>query len=138
MNYTRAALAFLGSTVAYFILGFILLTALPAMKAEYAKYPEVYRSEQSMMKAMPPNMVGILVSIAVVTFLYARMYPTGGGWIPGVVFGSLVGIFAVCTYAVHNYALLNIGSVLTFYESFTYFLQWLVVGGVIGLIYQTA
>jgi uncharacterized membrane protein len=123
LNYARLALASLGAIVAYFVVGFILLAALPSMKSEFLKYPVVYRSNEGMMKAMPYNMAGILISIVVVTVLYAKMYPTDGGSVSGILFGALIGVFAVCTYAVHNYTLLNIDFTLTLYESITYFIS---------------
>lgn len=135
VNYGHIALASLGGIVAYFICGSILFVALPAMKAEFLKYPSVYRSQDAMMKVMPYNMVGILVSIVIAAVLYARIYLAGGGIVTGVCFGALVGIFAVCTYAVHNYAMLNTGLALMLYEGITYFVQWVVVGAAIGLIF---
>ena len=39
VNYARIALAFLGGTVAYFVCGFTMFGALPAMKSEFMKYP---------------------------------------------------------------------------------------------------
>ena len=136
VNYARIAFAFLGATIAYFACGFILFGALPGMKSEFTKYPNVYRSQDAMMKAMPYNVVAILISIVVVVVLYARLYPSGGGIASGIYLGVLMGIFSVCTYALHNYAMLNIGLTLTLYEGITYFLQWVVVGAAIGLIYK--
>lgn len=136
MNYARIALASLGAIVAYFVFGFIMFAALPAMKSEFMKYPDVYRSREGMMKAMPYNMVAILVSIVVVAVLYAKIYPIGGGIAPGIYLGALIGIFSVCTYAIHNYVNLNIGLALTLYEGITYFIQWVVVGAAIGFIYK--
>jgi hypothetical protein len=136
VNYARIALAFLGATVAYFACGFIMFGALPAMKSEFMKYPNVYRSHDAMMKAMPYNVVAILISIVVVAVLYARIYPAGGGIASGVYLGVLIGIFSVCTFTLHNYATLNIGVALTLYESITYFIQWIIVGAAIGLIYK--
>jgi hypothetical protein len=136
VNYTRIGLAFLGATVVYFVCGFIMLAALPAMKAEFLKYPNVYRSQEDMMKVMPYNMVAILASIVVVAVFYAQMYPAGGGIASGAYLGALVGIFAVCTYCIHNYALLKIGLALMLWEGITYFVQWVIVGATIGLIYR--
>jgi len=136
VNYARIALASLGATVAYFVFGFIMFAALPAMKSEFMKYPDVYRSSEGMMKVMPYSMVAILVSIVVVAVVYAKIYPTGGGIASGVYLGALIGIFSVCTYAIHNYVNLNIGLALTLYEGVTYFIQWVIVGAAIGLIYK--
>jgi hypothetical protein len=136
VNYARIALACLGATVAYFLCGFILFAALPGMKSEFLKYPDVYRSKDAMMKVMPYNMVAILISIVVLAVLYAKMYPAGGGIVSGLYVGALIGIFAVCTYVLHNYALLNVGLKLTLYDGICYFIQWLIVGAAIGLTYK--
>jgi archaellum biogenesis protein FlaJ (TadC family) len=135
VNYARIALACLGAIVAYFACGFILFAALPGMKSEFLKYPNVYRSNDAMMKVMPYNMVGILISIVILVVLYAKMYPAGGGVASGVYFGALMGIFAVCTYVIHNYAMLNVGLKLTLYDGASYLIQWVIVGATIGLIY---
>ncbi len=136
VNYTHVVLAFVVATVAYFAFGFGLFAALPAMKTEFEKYPGVYRSKDSMMKVMPFGMVGILMSIAVVAVLYARIYPAGGGIVAGLCLGVLIGIFSVGTFVIHNYVNLNIGFRLTVYQGICYFIQWVVVGAAIGLIYK--
>jgi hypothetical protein len=136
LNYAHIALASLGAAVAYFVYGFAMFAALPRMKSEFMKYPNVYRSHDSMMKVMPYGMVSILISIVVVAVLYARIYQTGGGIASGVCLGVLIGIFSVCTFVIHNYVNLNIGLTLTLYQSVAYFIQWVIVGAAIGLIYR--
>ena len=66
VNYARIALASLGATIAYFVFGFVMFAALQAMKSEFMKYPNVYRSREDMMKVMPYSVVAILVSTVVV------------------------------------------------------------------------
>jgi len=136
VNYGHIALAFLGATVAYFVCGFITFSALPGMKSEFLKYPNVYRSNDSMMKVMPYNMVAILISIMVVAVLYAKIYPAGGSIASGIFLGVLIGIFSVCTFVIHSYVFLNIGLKLTLYQGIAYFIQWVIVGAAIGLIYK--
>src|SRR5580700_1464431 len=138
MNYTRIALACLGATVAYFAYGFAMFAALPQMKTEFAKFPNVYRPKDEMMKMMPFGMIGILISIVVVAILYAKAYAAGGGIVPGASLGALIGIFMVCVFVVHNYVNLNIGIKLSVYQGIAYFLQWVIVGAAIGLIYKPA
>ena len=141
MNFARIALASLGAAVAYFVYGFAMFAALPAMKTEFKKYPNVYRSEETMMKAMPFGMVGILVSIVVVAILYAKICAGAGaaaGVASGIWLGSLIAVFVVCVFVIHNYVNLNIGVKLSVYQGVAYFFQWLVVGAAIGLIYKPA
>jgi hypothetical protein len=98
----------------------------------------VYRTEDDMKRVMPMGMLSILVGIFVVTVLYAMAYPAGGGVLDGARFGALIGVFAVCGFALHNHMLLNIGLKLTIGQAISSFVQWLVVGIVISLIYAPA
>ncbi|HEY0796933.1 MAG TPA: hypothetical protein VGD64_14265 [Acidisarcina sp.] len=100
------------------------------------KYPNVYRQQESMMKVMPYGMVAILISIVVVAVVYAKTYPAVGSIASGAYLGALIGIFSVCTFVIHNYVNLNIGLKLTFYQGITYFIQWVIVGAAIALIYK--
>ena len=136
MNVARIALASLGAMVAYFAYGFIMFAAWPSMKTEFLKYPNVYRPKDEMMKMTPFGMIGILVSIVVVAVLYAKIYPAGGGIVSGVCLGVLIGLFVVCMFVIHNWVNLNIGLTLTVYQGIAYFIQWIVVGAAIGLIYK--
>jgi hypothetical protein len=138
MNYSRIALAALGATVAYFVVGGILFAALPSLQKEFMKYPAVYRTQDDMKRVMPMGMISILVGIFVVAVLYAMAYPAGGGVLDGARFGALIGVFAVCGFALHNHMLLNIGLKLTVGQAISSFMQWLVVGIVISLIYAPA
>ena len=138
MNYTRIALASLGGMVAYFVYGFAMFAAWPSMKTEFLKYPNVYRPKEEMMKVMPYGMVAIFIAIVVVAILYAKIYIAPGGVMPGIYLGALIGLFSVCTFAIHNYINLNIGLRLTIYQSIAYFVQWIIVGAAIGLIYKPA
>jgi hypothetical protein len=136
VNYARIALASFGALVAYFVYGFAMFAAWPSMKTEFLKYPSVYRPKEEMMKVMPYGMVAILIAIVVVAILYAKTYNGGGGVASGACLGALIGLFSVCTFAIHNYVNLNIGLTLTIYQSIAYFIQWIVVGAAIGLIYK--
>ena len=135
MNYTRIALAALGATVAYFAIGFLVFTMKPFV-AEFQKYPAVYRSQESMKGVMPFGMLGMLLSMLVLAILYAMLYRGGSGAIEGVHFGALIGPFAVGSFVLHNYVNLNIGLKLTIEQAVAYFIEWTVVGLVIGLIYR--
>ena len=53
-----------------------------------------------------------------------------------LVLGALIGLFVVCAFVLHNYMLLNIGLRLTLMQAGAYFIQWTVVGTVIGLLYK--
>ncbi len=136
MNYAYIAFASLGATVAYFVYGFVMFAAWPSMKTEFMKYPNVYRPRAELMKVMPYGMVAILIGIVAVAILYAKIYPAAGGIVSGASLGALIGLFSVCIFVIHNYVNLNIGLTLTLYQSIAYFIQWVIVGAAIGLIYK--
>ena len=136
MNYSRLALAALGGTVASFIVGFLVLWLVPALFEEGHKYPAVFRSKEEMMSVMPIGLGATFVSILVVAIIFAMIHHGGSGVAEGARFGVLIGIFVVCACVLHNYVNLNIGLKLALGQAAAYFVQWTVVGIVIGLIYK--
>jgi len=138
LHLLRLFLAALGAFVAYMAIGFALFAAMPGLKVEFKKYPAVYRDEPEMMKRMPLAMLAIFVAILVLAVLYALMRPWESGLLQGLGFGVLVAVFTSCTFVIHNHVNLNIGLKLTVQSGIAYFIQWVVVGVVIGLIYRLA
>ena len=138
MNFTRIALAALGAFVAYFVLGGLSFAALPWLKNEFLKYPAVYRSQEGIKSVMPAGMAAMFLAMLVLAVIFAMLYRGGSGFAEGARFGTLIGVFAVCAFVVHNYVNLNIGLKLTLEQAAAYFVEWTVVGIVIGLMYKPA
>jgi hypothetical protein len=136
MNYTRLGLAALGGTVAYFAFGFLVLWLVPVLINESHKYPSVYRTQEEMTTVMPVVLVATFIAILVVAIIFAMIHQSGSGVMEGARFGILIGIFVVCAFVLHNYVTLNIGMKLTLGQAVTHFVQWTIVGTIIGLIYK--
>ena len=136
MNYSRILLASVCAFIAYFIYGGMLFGALPWLRTEFAKYPAVYRSQEGIKSMMPFGMLAMFVALVAIAMLYAMVYSGGSGIVEGARFGALIGVFAIGSFVVHNYVNLNIGLKLTVQQSIAYFVQWVIVGIVIGLIYK--
>jgi hypothetical protein len=136
MNLSRVALAAMGALVAYFVLGGLSFVLLPSLKDEFLNYPSVYRSQEAIISVMPVGMAAMFVAMVVLAVIYAMLYRGGSGVAEGARFGALIGIFAICAFVVHNYVNLNIGSKLTLEQSIAYFVEWVVTGIVVGLIYR--
>jgi hypothetical protein len=113
MEYTRVGMAALVGFVAYFVIGGLTFAVLPWLKIEFAKYPLVYRSPETMI-------------------LSSGVWAGGGCAVRSADRG-----FAVGSFVVHNCVNLNIGLKLTVQQSVAYFVEWIVVGMVIGLIYRS-
>ncbi len=134
MNYLRIAIAAVSAFVAYMLAGGLMFVALPSLKTEFLKFPAVYRDHDGQMSHFPVGMAGILLAIVAATVLYAM---TGtSGLASGVAFGALIGLFVVGGFVMHNYANLNIGATITVISAIAYFVEWMIVGVVIGLIYR--
>ena len=88
------------------------------------------------MRHMPVGMAAMLLSFLVLAVLYSSVYQGGSGLFEGTRFGALIGLFAIGSFVLHNYANLNIGLKLALQQCLIYFLEWLFVGIMIGLIYR--
>ena len=135
MNYSRLGLATLGGTVASFAFGFLVFWLVPALINEGHKYPAVFRPREEMKTVMPFEIVATFIAILVVAIIFAMIHQGGSGTMEGARLGVLIGIFAVCA-VLHNYVNLNIGLKLALGQAVAYFVQWTIIGIVIGLIYK--
>jgi hypothetical protein len=135
MNYSRLGLAALGGTVASFAFGFLVFWLVPALINEAHKYPAVFRPREEMKTVMPIGIVATFIAILVVAIIFAMIHQGESGPTEGARLGVLIGIFAVCS-VLHNYMNLNIGLKLALGQAAAYFVQWTIVGIVIGLIYK--
>jgi hypothetical protein len=121
MNYSRILLASVCAFIAYFIYGGILFAALPGLRIEFARYPAVYRSHEGIKSVMPLGMLAMFVALVPIGVLYAMVYSGGSGFVEGSRFGTLIGIFVIGSFVIHNYVNLNIGLKLTIQQSILYF-----------------
>src|SRR2546421_3712269 len=137
MNYSSLGLAALGGTVASFAFGFLVFWLLPGLIKEGHKYPAVFRPKEEMMKVMPFGIVGTFMAILVAAIIFAMNHQGGSGTAEGARFGVLIGIFVVCAFVLHNYVNLNIVLKLALMQAAAYFVHWIIIGIVIGLIYKT-
>jgi hypothetical protein len=136
MNYPRLALAALGGTAASFAFGSLVFWLVPGLVKEGHKYSAVFRPKEEMMTVMPIGLVATFMAILVVAIIFAMIHQGGSGITAGARLGVLIGIFVVCAFVLHNYVNLNIGLKLALGQAVTYFVQWTIVGIVIGLIYK--
>ena len=135
MNLTRIALAAVAALVAYFIVGGIFF-AIPAMGAEFAKYPAIYRTGEAVNSVMAVGVLGIFLAIGAAAVIFARMHPAGAGINEGLKFGVILAVFQLGSFVLHNHMLLNIGWRQSALQGIAYTAEWMVVGVVISLVYR--
>jgi hypothetical protein len=136
MNYARLVLAAVAATVFDACYGFVVYGMLLA--PGFARYPGVYRSNEAGLAYLPLMFAGLFVAIVAVAVIYAKGYEGGSGIAEGLRFGLLLGVFVVFAFAAVNYATLNVGRRLALAVAAAGFVEWLVIGIVIGLVYRRA
>ena len=136
MNYPRLVLAAFGGMIASFAFGFLVIWLVPSLLEEAHKYPAVFRPVEEMMAVMPIGLVATFISILVAAIIFAMINRGGSGTVAGARYGVLMGLFVVFAFVLHNYVNMNIGLKLALGQAAAYFLQWTIIGIVIGLIYK--
>ena len=134
MNFARIVAAGVAATVWDSIYGFCVYGILLA--PEFEKYPNVYRSAEVGPSYLPLMFAGILVAMIAAAFIYAKGYEGGSGVAEGARFGFLLAVFVNCVFVGVNYATLNINKKITVMLAAAGFVEWLVAGIVIGLVYK--
>jgi hypothetical protein len=89
------------------------------------------------MSYMPFLMLGVLVAAIGATYIYAKGYEGSSGVAEGARFGAVIGVFVV-GISIINYAVLNIGRRLAVSMALAGFVEWVLLGIVIGLVYKPA
>lgn len=134
MNYPRIAIAAFVGWIVYFVVGGAVFGKLIA--DYYRPYPGVYRALDAVMSRFPIGIVGMLVALLVLAFIYAKGYEGGSGLMEGLRFGLLVGIFFVGAVVGDEYVTLNIGGKLALAMAAGRLFGWMIVGMTIGLVYK--
>ena len=133
MNYARLAAAAAAAWIVDGLYGFVVYGNV--LTNEFAKYPGVFRPLEAMNAKMPFLFVGLLLTMFVATYIYAKGYEGGGGLQEGARFGALIGLF-LAGMTLGNYAVFNIGSQLAGSMAIAALVEWTIVGTVIGLVYR--
>jgi hypothetical protein len=135
MNYARLAAAAAAAWIVDGLYGFVVYGNV--LTNEFAKYPGVFRPLEAMNAKMPFLFAGLLLTMLVATYIYAKGYEGGAGLQEGARFGALIGLFLV-GMTLGNYAVFNIGSQLAVSMAIAALVEWTIVGTVIGLVYRAS
>ncbi len=133
MNYTRLALAAVAATIADFVYGFVVYGNLLA--SSFLAQGAIYRSADAQMAHMPIGAAALFLAVLAAAMLLAVSNFRGLGG--GLQFGLLLAVFAIGTSVVVNYATLEMSEDHAARMLLAAVGEWLLVGGVIGLIYRS-
>ena len=118
------------------IYGFVVYGNL--LTAQFAAYPGVIVPPTTQGPFMGYLFGGIFLAMLAASFIYAKGYEGGSGVIEGARFGLLIGVLQIGYSVMVSYAITNIGRRLTGSMAVATFVEWILSGIVIGLVYARA
>jgi hypothetical protein len=117
--------------------GFVVFGVM--LDSEFAPYrPGVFRSVEAMNANMPMMFVSTLVGFFAVAYIFAKGHEGGSGVKEGFWFGVVLGSVFTFLVSVPSYAIYNIGPRVAGAMVIAVFIEMLVVGIVLGLVYKPA
>lgn len=135
MNYGRLVAAAVVATIVDAIYGILVYGT--ALTSQFARFPGVYRSADQA-TYMPILFCGIFLAMLAATFIFAKGFEGGSALGEGIRFGILIGVVEVGYASIVGYAMTNIGRRLALSMTIANFVEWVIAGAVIGLVYGSA
>jgi hypothetical protein len=135
MSYTRIVIAAVVATIVDAAYGFLVWGKV--LSGEFGRYPAIYRPNDDM-SGMPLMFAGILVAMLFASWIYAKGYEGGSSLMEGVKFGIIIGLFVGAYFSGVNYGTLRIGKKMALTYLGGGFVEWLLVGTAIGLVYGSS
>jgi hypothetical protein len=132
MNFPRLAAAAIAAVIADFAYGFFVYGNV--LTSSFLAQGAIYRAPAAQMEYMPIGAAGLVLAMAAAVMIYA--VSNFNGVSGGLQFGLLIAIFSIGTNVVVNYATLNMTEDHAARMVLAALGEWLVVGAVIGLVYQ--
>lgn len=136
MDFKRVALAAVVALVVDTVYAMVVWMGI--LGGEMARFPLVFRSEADMNTYLPLMFVGGLVGLFSLVYVYAKGYEGGSGVAEGFRFGLLLAVFMTGFVSIAIYGSLNIDGQMGLMFSIGSFVELLIVGTVIGLMYKPA
>jgi hypothetical protein len=132
----RVVIAAVVATIVDAVYGFVVYGMLLASRFE--ALPAVYRQADTAPQYMPFIFVGTLLAMIAASYIYAKGYEGGSAVTEGIRFGVVIGLFAAGYASIVNYATLNIPTDHGLIMAVAAFVEWVLAGIVIGVMYKPA
>ena len=136
MNMSRVAAAAVVAWIVDGVYGFVVYGQ--ALQSEFNRYPGVFRATETVMGKMPLMFAGMLIAFFALAYIFAKGHEGGNGLAEGVRFGIVFGLVMFGLISVGNYCVLNIGRKLAAEMAVAGFVEAIIIGAVMGLVYQPA
>jgi hypothetical protein len=120
------------SAYGYLVFGVLL-------DSEFALYrPSVFRSMDAINSMLPLMFVSSLIAFFAIAYIFAKGHDGGSGLKEGFWFGVVLGSMFTFLISVPNFVVLNIGQKLAGEMIICGFIEMLIAGMVLGLVYKPA
>lgn len=136
MNLSRLAMAAVIAWIVDSIYGYCVYGV--GLASEFAKYPGVFRPMDVVNGNLPLMFVGSLLAFFALAYIFAKGREGGSGIAEGLRFGFVIAVFMFGMVSLGNYAVMNIGRKIAVEMAVAGFVESLIAGLVLGLVYKPA
>jgi len=130
---TRVAVAVAASVAVDLVYGFAVYGTILA--PEIARYGGIFRNVREVNANLPWAIAGMTIAMTGACVLFAMLRRPGGVLRSGLVFGVVMGALNVGHVAIANYAVMKFARRFAAYMAVATFVEWIVIGFVIGLTF---
>jgi hypothetical protein len=134
MNLRRIALPALVAWLVDSAYGYLVFGLL--LNNDFAQYPGVFRSFEAVSSMMPLMLVSSLIGFFAVAYIFAKGHDGGSGVKEGFWFGVVLGSLFTFLVSVPSYVIYNIAQPLAGKMIIGGFIEMLLDGIVLGLVYK--
>lgn len=136
MNYRSLAVAAVVAWVVDSVYGFLVFGL--ALNSEFARYPGVFRSFEAVSSMLPLMFGSSLVGMLFVAYIFAKGHEGRPGSQEGLRFGVVLASFELFAISIPSYVIYNIGRKLAVENAVAAFVDAVIIGVVLGLLYKPA
>jgi hypothetical protein len=136
MTMRRIAVPALVAWLVDSVYGYVVFGVL--LNSDFQKYPSVFRSFEAVNSMLPMMFASSLVGFVAMTYIFAKGHEGGPGLKEGFWFGVVIASWGVFAFSLPSYVIYNIGPELAFKTTVAGFIEMLISGIVLGLVYKPA
>ena len=118
------------------VFGYVVFGVM--LQNEFAQYPAVFRSFEAVSSMMPLMIASSLIGFVAVAYIFAKGHDGGSGIKEGFWFGVVLGSVMVFLVGLPSYVIYNVGQKLAAEMVVCMFVEFLIDGIVLGLVYKPA
>jgi hypothetical protein len=106
------------------------------MVGEFSRYPAIFRSPNEVNGLLPLLFGASLIGTIIVAYIFAKGHDGGNGLMEGFRFGIVFAFFGLFSLSIPNYVVYNYGRKLALEGAIAAFIEMVIVGIVLGLVYK--